>query len=82
MNSQIWREHPWWWGPPLALLVVNVVLLVWFQAVYSGAARNVDQQLERRHAELATPGAWSELCVTYSSSVRMVLGPRILVIRL
>ena len=34
------------------------------------------------HAELATPGAWSELCVTYSSSVRMVLGPRILVIRL
>jgi Tfp pilus assembly protein PilO len=54
MNGQAWREHPWWWGPPLALLAVNLVLLVWFQAVYSGAARNVEQQLERRRAELAS----------------------------
>ena len=32
------------------------------------------------HAELATPGAWSELCVTNSSSVRNALEPRTLVI--
>lgn len=54
MSTQAWREHRWWWLPPLVVLAVNLVLLVWFQAVYSGAARSVDQQLERRRAELTS----------------------------
>lgn len=54
MIFSAWRERRWWWVPPLLLLLVNLFALAWFQLVYSGVARNVDQQLERRSAELAS----------------------------
>lgn len=50
--SGAWRERLWWWLPPLVLLVLNLGALVWFQLVYSDAARNVDQMVERRGADL------------------------------
>ena len=50
--SGAWRERLWWWLPPLVLLVANLVALGWFQLVYSDAARNVDQAVERRGEEL------------------------------
>lgn len=47
-----WRERLWWWLPALVVLILNLFAFVWFQAVYSGAARRVDQQLEKRGVEL------------------------------
>jgi len=53
MSVGSWRERLWWWLPPLVLVLLNLLALGWFQLVYSGDARNVDQLVERRSAELA-----------------------------
>jgi Tfp pilus assembly protein PilO len=45
-------ERRWWWMPLAALVVLNLVALVWYVMVYSGLARSVDQQLEQRTREL------------------------------
>ena len=53
MSAGAWRERLWWWVPPLVIVLLNLLALGWFQLAYSGDARNVDQSLERRSAELA-----------------------------
>ena len=53
MSLASWLERRWWWMPLLALVAVNILALSWYAAVYSGFAKRVDQQLGRRHTELA-----------------------------
>ena len=53
MSARAWIERRWWWLPLLVVVVLNLIALVWYTAVYSGLARSVDQQLEQRRRELA-----------------------------
>lgn len=47
-----WWERRWWWLPAVALLVVDLLALGWYQLAYSGFTRSADQQLASRTAEL------------------------------
>lgn len=52
LSRRVWWERRWWWLPAVALLVVDLLALGWYQLAYSGFTGSVDQQLAARAAEL------------------------------
>lgn len=42
---EVWRERPWIWGVPLALVVLGVLLVIFFQSAFAGRVA----QLETRY---------------------------------
>lgn len=51
LSRRVWWERRWWWLPAVALLLVDLLALGWYQVAYSGFTRSVDQQLAARSAE-------------------------------
>ena len=52
MSGSAWMERRWWWMPLCSWCWSTWSALIWYGLVYSGYARRVDQQLERRQREL------------------------------
>lgn len=50
---ELLRERPWTWGVPLALLLVNLMLLSTYRAIYSGRVAVLEEQILEEQADLA-----------------------------
>ncbi|REJ81823.1 MAG: hypothetical protein DWQ36_05255 [Acidobacteria bacterium] len=50
---ELLRERPWAWSVPLALLLLNLMLLSTYRALYSGRVTGLESQIESEREELA-----------------------------
>ena len=50
---ELLRERPWAWSVPLALLLLNLMLLSTYRALYSGRVTGLESHVESEREELA-----------------------------
>lgn len=45
---EVWRERPWIWGVPLALVVLGVLLVLFFQSAFAGRVAQLETRYQRQ----------------------------------